>query len=98
MLTCDETRHRDGPVAIERLAQKPEHRPAQPVDQVQTCCKHRRASDSGPEIPPGAPAEKLGKGGNLQCVSNGTILYDAGWGGLGGDEIFSRSGVLPPAR
>src|SRR5713101_4235078 len=98
MLTCDEPRDRDGPVAIERLAQKTEHRPPQSVDQVQTCSKHRRANDSRPEIAPGAPAEELGKGRKLQRVGNGTILYDAGGSGLGGDEIFSRSGVFASAQ
>src|SRR6476660_39024 len=98
MLTCDETRHRDGPIAIKRLAQKAEHWPAEPVDQVQTCSKHDRANDGRPEIAARAPAEKLGKGGDLQRVTNGTILHDTGRGVLGGDEIFSRSGVFPSAQ
>ena len=65
MLTCDETRDRDGPIAIQCLAQKTQHRPAQSVEQVEACSKRRRANDSQPEIAPGAPAEELGKGRNL---------------------------------
>src|SRR5260221_170617 len=98
VVTCDETGDSDGPIVIESLAEETEPRPPQPVDQVQACSKRRRANDSRPEIAPGAPGEELGKGGNLERVGNGTILYDPAGSGLGSDEIFSRPGVFPATQ
>ena len=95
MLPCDEAGDSDGPIAIERLAQKSEHWPPQSVYQIKTRSKHRRENDGRPEIAAGTPAEELAEGRNLQGIRDGTVLYDTGRSVLGCDEVFSRSGVFP---